>query len=491
MLGLTTGTYEALAPTREWCVRYGSTAAPDVCWLGLRGLRTLSVRLERHQASALEVAAWLERQPEVERVLYPALPSDPDHELWQPPVQWRTRALLDRVAGLQRGRLMRASSSRSSSSAWAPAGAASRASSLPAIPQARRGLEPQPDDGRLVRLHIGLEDPADLIADLEQGLARPVTSAARTFMSGPRVRPLRPVGARDHGRTIPPPPLFEPTCPGPGPRSWRQGPAQDRPPGRASRHGPVRLRGLSSTRRSWSSSSESSGSPCAHRSPTARSSICAFSEDLLRGGLRPGCSRAAATSCPTTPSRTSSWAGWRGSSASATSSRTTHRPTSRPHLDAEELSFYFERLLREERETEVPATLLLAQPDLALGRSRPARCAGCSSGSWTSACWSRSTSATGGSCASSIVAGRWPIAGRPPTGTMRRHPAGQHHGSRFAHAGRRATQTLTLGTAAGDVAWLLGRQTAGVAAYAGVAGSGLPLLVGDEPLAVAHDWVCP
>ena len=42
---------------------------------------------------------------------------------------------------------------------------------LPAIPQARRGLHPQPDDGRLVRLHIGLEDPADLMADLEQGLA--------------------------------------------------------------------------------------------------------------------------------------------------------------------------------------------------------------------------------------------------------------------------------------------------------------------------------
>ena len=169
MLGLTTGSYEALAPTREWCVRYGSTAAPDVCWLGLRGLRTLSVRLERHQASALEVAAWLEGQPQVERVLYPALPSDPDHGLWQRQfsgapglfsVELQSCSEDDYAGFIESLELFGLGAS------WG----GFESLVLPAIPQARRGLKRQPDEGRLVRLHIGLEDPGDLIADLAGGL---------------------------------------------------------------------------------------------------------------------------------------------------------------------------------------------------------------------------------------------------------------------------------------------------------------------------------
>lgn len=171
MLGLTTGAYEALAPTREWCVRYGSTAAPDVCWLGLRGLRTLGVRLERHQASALEVASWLERQPEVERVLYPALPSDPDHELWQRQFSGAPGLFSIELRACSEDTYTRFVESLELFGLGASWGGF-ESLVLPAIPQARRGLHPQPDDGRLVRLHIGLEDPADLIADLAQGLAR-------------------------------------------------------------------------------------------------------------------------------------------------------------------------------------------------------------------------------------------------------------------------------------------------------------------------------
>ena len=61
----------------------GSFASPDDCYQALKGLRTLSVRLARHQATALELATWLQRRPEVERVLYPALPDDPGHALWR------------------------------------------------------------------------------------------------------------------------------------------------------------------------------------------------------------------------------------------------------------------------------------------------------------------------------------------------------------------------------------------------------------------------
>ncbi len=171
MLGLTTGTYDALASTREWCVRYGSTAAPDVCWLGLRGLRTLSVRLERHGASALKVATWLEQQPAVERVFYPALPSDPDHELWRNQFSGAPGLLTIELRSCDEATYTRFVESLTLFGLGASWGGF-ESLVLPAVPHARRNLDPQPDDGRLVRLHIGLEDPADLIADLAAALGQ-------------------------------------------------------------------------------------------------------------------------------------------------------------------------------------------------------------------------------------------------------------------------------------------------------------------------------
>jgi cystathionine beta-lyase len=169
MLGLTTGTYEALAPTREWCVRYGSTAAPDVCWLGLRGLRTLSVRLERHMASASRVATWLEAQPQVVRVLYPALPSDPDHALWQRQFSGAPGLFTIELRACDEAAYEGFIESLELFGIGASWGGF-ESLVLPALPHARRSLERQPDEGRLVRFHIGLEDPDDLIADLASGL---------------------------------------------------------------------------------------------------------------------------------------------------------------------------------------------------------------------------------------------------------------------------------------------------------------------------------
>src|SRR6185312_16266300 len=55
----------------------------DDIWLALRGLRTLPLRLKRHQETAMALALWLQARPEVSRVLYPALPGDPGHALWK------------------------------------------------------------------------------------------------------------------------------------------------------------------------------------------------------------------------------------------------------------------------------------------------------------------------------------------------------------------------------------------------------------------------
>ena len=83
LLGAVITTEEMFLPVRTMVADIGHCAGPDDVYLALRGLRTLSVRLERHQKNALVVAHWLQTRPEVSRVLYPALPEDPGHALWK------------------------------------------------------------------------------------------------------------------------------------------------------------------------------------------------------------------------------------------------------------------------------------------------------------------------------------------------------------------------------------------------------------------------
>ncbi|MBI4724312.1 MAG: cystathionine beta-lyase, partial [Rhodomicrobium sp.] len=71
---------EAVALTHE---ALGLCANSEDCFLALRGLRTLALRLERHWKSGIEIAGWLKSRPEVAQVLHPALPGAPGHELWK------------------------------------------------------------------------------------------------------------------------------------------------------------------------------------------------------------------------------------------------------------------------------------------------------------------------------------------------------------------------------------------------------------------------
>jgi len=83
MVGTVTTTREAAAQLRDNHGQVGFGCSPDDLYLALRGLRTLSVRLPRHWENGVQLAQWLQRQPEVERVLHPALPGDPGHALWK------------------------------------------------------------------------------------------------------------------------------------------------------------------------------------------------------------------------------------------------------------------------------------------------------------------------------------------------------------------------------------------------------------------------
>lgn len=148
----------------------GTALAPDDAFLGLRGMRTLAVRLAQHQKNTLAVAQWLEARPEVERVLYPALPSHPQHALWRRDFtgasglfafvpkaasEAQARAFVDSLALFGIG------------ASWG--GYESLA--MPALPTRTAAGRPWQGERYSVRLHIGLENLDELIADLEQGLA--------------------------------------------------------------------------------------------------------------------------------------------------------------------------------------------------------------------------------------------------------------------------------------------------------------------------------
>ncbi len=136
----------------------------------MRGLRTLAVRLARHYQSGLAVARWLEARPEVARVLHPALASDPGHAIWKrdftgacglfsivlkPASERAVYAFMDALSlfgmgyswgGFESLVILFDCADYRTATQWAPG-------------------------GPTLRLHIGLEDPGDLIADLERGFA--------------------------------------------------------------------------------------------------------------------------------------------------------------------------------------------------------------------------------------------------------------------------------------------------------------------------------
>lgn len=151
----------------------GHYASPDDCWLALRGLRTMAVRLKHQEAAGLEVARWFETRPEVLRVLHPALPSHPQHALFKRDftgacslfgVVFRPEYPISKVNALVDGLSLfgiGASWGGFESLALATTGYVTRTATSTELL-----------GGPAVRFHIGLEDTADLIADLEAGMAR-------------------------------------------------------------------------------------------------------------------------------------------------------------------------------------------------------------------------------------------------------------------------------------------------------------------------------
>ena len=160
---------EVLKPIDAFLRDFGLGVSPDDAYFMLRGLRTLEVRLKRHGENALTVAAWLQQQAEVRQVLCPALPGAPGHDLWKrdfkgtnglfsivlaPAPESKVDAFIDALTLFGLG------------FSWG--GFESLA--IHCDPQLKFRPDKPQFEGPLVRLHIGLEDPEDLIGDLRRAL---------------------------------------------------------------------------------------------------------------------------------------------------------------------------------------------------------------------------------------------------------------------------------------------------------------------------------
>lgn len=149
----------------------GMCVGPDDIYLALRGLRTLAVRLERQMKSGIAVAEWLATRPEVGAVLHPALPSDPGHALWKRDMTGASGLFAFTLSGWTEAAAKRFIDGLELFGIGASWGGYESLVIL-ARPQSSRSATAFRADGPLVRLHIGLEDPADLIADLAASLTR-------------------------------------------------------------------------------------------------------------------------------------------------------------------------------------------------------------------------------------------------------------------------------------------------------------------------------
>lgn len=156
---------------KQAAVSLGYCAGPDDAYLGLRGIRTLGQRLPVHQANGLALADWLAKQPQVERVIHPGRADHPQHALWQRDFDGASglfAVVLKPVERTQLAAMLDGLEYYGMGASWG----GYESLILPVKPAGSRSATSWPAEGPTLRIHAGLEDIDDLIADLAAGLAR-------------------------------------------------------------------------------------------------------------------------------------------------------------------------------------------------------------------------------------------------------------------------------------------------------------------------------
>ena len=172
--GALMGATQLLAPVWNWRKNLGSTIAPETAALLARSLRTLVVRVQRQNGSAQQVAEAMAKHPRIERVLYPGLKDFSGHRLAKAQMRGFGGMLTIEVKGggaiatrvADRLRLFALAPSLGGAESLVTQPCTTTHHGLSAAERSRRGIS-----DAMLRLSVGLEDPADLIADLERALA--------------------------------------------------------------------------------------------------------------------------------------------------------------------------------------------------------------------------------------------------------------------------------------------------------------------------------
>lgn len=150
----------------------GAVPGPFDCFLVLRGIKTLHVRMERHSSNAMKIATWLESQPLVQQVMYPGLKSHPQHAI----AQKQMCAFGGMISFVVKGGPAEAQRIAEATKVFALAESLGGVESLIEVPAAMTHMSvansPLAVDPALIRLSVGIENVDDLIADLEQAMTR-------------------------------------------------------------------------------------------------------------------------------------------------------------------------------------------------------------------------------------------------------------------------------------------------------------------------------
>lgn len=171
MLGVVSMRAELFENVKITANSMGSCPGSEECYLGLRGVRTLAVRLKQHEENALRVAHWFQERPEVNRVLYPALPDDPGHAIWQRDFSGASglfSVILEPASEVQVAAMVDDLEHFGLGASWG----GYESLVMPFDPTTYRTVTEWRAAGPCLRFHIGLENPDDLIADLEAGFER-------------------------------------------------------------------------------------------------------------------------------------------------------------------------------------------------------------------------------------------------------------------------------------------------------------------------------
>ena len=171
MLGVVSGTAETYPRLKAAAMQLGYCAGSEELYLGLRGLRTLDIRLKEHQARGLEMAHWLEKQPAIKRVLHPALPSCPGHENWKKYFKGACATfglVLHETDKKKFARMLDGFHLFHMGASWG----GYESLCFPEQPGPVRTATKWDEPGLSLRLHIGFEDMDDLKNELSEGFKR-------------------------------------------------------------------------------------------------------------------------------------------------------------------------------------------------------------------------------------------------------------------------------------------------------------------------------